>query len=172
MGRIVQDFPSHGNWNKIVFKKSWYVSARLKISSNLQCLHYSSCSLKCYSIHYMCQTICDVISSYFLGRLVQCERKGWDKGRWVGIYTQRVKTAWLCVGLAVKVPQQCHYTNSPGKHSSHLTRPPCSVQVWFISKSWLALPKQLDHKCAQNDRVQSYVQPGAGSPICRVWLPW
>jgi len=29
--------------------------------------------------------------------------------------------------------------------------------------------KQLDHKCAQNDRVQSYVQPGAGKP--RVWLP-
>ena len=27
------------------------------------------------------------------------------KGRWVGIYSQRVKTAWLCVGLAVKIPQ-------------------------------------------------------------------
>ena len=27
------------------------------------------------------------------------------KGRWVGIYIQRVKTAWLCVGLAVKIPQ-------------------------------------------------------------------
>jgi len=40
----------------------------------------------------------------FLGRLVQCEQKGWDRGRWVGIYTQRVKTAWLCVGLAVKIP--------------------------------------------------------------------
>ena len=33
-------------------------------------------------------------------------------------------------------------------------------------QSWLALPKQLDHKCVQNDRVQSYVQPGAGRPIC------
>jgi len=50
----------------------------------------------------MCQTICDVTSSNFLGRLVQCEQKGWDRGRWVGIYTERVKTAWLCVGLAVK----------------------------------------------------------------------
>ena len=92
--------------NKIVFKKTWHVSARLSISSNLHCLHNSSCSFKCYSIHCMCQTICDVTSSNFLGRLVQCEQKGWDRGRWVGIYTQRVKTAWLCVGLAVKIPQQ------------------------------------------------------------------
>ena len=61
--------------------------------------------LKCYSIHCMCQTTFDVTSSNFLGRLVQCEQKRWDKGRWVGIYTQRVKTAWLCVGLAVKIPQ-------------------------------------------------------------------
>jgi len=49
-----------------------------------------SCSYKCYSIHCMCQTICDVTSSNFLGRLVQCEQKRWDRGRWVGIYTQRV----------------------------------------------------------------------------------
>ena len=47
-----------------------------------------------------------------------------------------------------------------------VTGPPCNVQVGFISQSWLALPKQLDHKCPQNDRVQSYVQPGAGRPIC------
>ena len=52
--------------------------------------------------HCMCQAICDVTSSNFFGRLVQ---KGWDRGRWVGIYTQRVKTAWLSVGLAVKIPQ-------------------------------------------------------------------
>ena len=36
---------------------------------------------------------------------------------------------WLCVGLAVKITQQGHCTNSPGKWSSHLTGPPCSVQV-------------------------------------------
>ena len=84
---------------------TWYVSARLSISSRLQCLHNLSCSFKCYSIHCVCQTICVVTSSNFLGRLVQCEHKGWDRGRWVGIYTQRVKTAWLCVGLAVKVHQ-------------------------------------------------------------------
>jgi len=47
----------------------------------------------------MCQTICDVTSSNFLGRLVQCEQKGWDRGRWAGIYTQRLKQH---VGLAVK----------------------------------------------------------------------
>ena len=35
-----------------------------------------------------------------LGR-VQCEQKGWDRGRWVGIYTQRVQIAWLCVILVV-----------------------------------------------------------------------
>ena len=55
-------------------------------------------------------------------------------------------------------------TNGPGKQSSYLTRSPCSVQVLFNSYSWLALPKQLDHKCAQNDRLQSYLQPGAGKP--------
>jgi len=43
----------------------------------------------------MCQTIWDVTSSNVLGGLVQCERKGLDKGRWVGIYTQRVKTVWV-----------------------------------------------------------------------------
>ena len=50
----------------------------------------------------MCQTICDVNFSIVLGRLVQCEQKWWDRGRWVGIHTQRVKSAWLCVGLAEK----------------------------------------------------------------------
>ena len=50
----------------------------------------------------MCQTICDVTSNDFLGVLIQWEQKGWDRGRWVGVYTQRVKTARLCVGLAVK----------------------------------------------------------------------
>ena len=47
----------------------------------------------------MCQTICDVTSSNFLGILVQWEQKEWNRGRWVGVDTQR---AWLCVGLAVK----------------------------------------------------------------------
>jgi len=51
---------------------------------------------------YMCQTICNVTSSIVLGRLVECEQKGWDRGRLVGIYTQRLETAGLCKSLAVK----------------------------------------------------------------------
>ena len=43
----------------------------------------------------MCQTICDVTSSNFLGRLVQCV-KGWDRMGWYK-NTQRMKTAWLGV---------------------------------------------------------------------------
>ena len=42
--------------------------------------------MQCYSIHCMCQTTCDVPSSDFLGRLVQCEQKGWDRGRCMGWY--------------------------------------------------------------------------------------
>ena len=34
----------------------------------------------------------------------------------------------------------------------------------LASQGWLALPKQLDHKCAQNDRVQLHLQAGAGKP--------
>jgi len=30
----------------------------------------------------MYQTICDVTSSHFLGRLVQFKEKKWDRGRW------------------------------------------------------------------------------------------
>ena len=48
-------------------------------------------------------TICDATSSIVLGRLVQCEQKGWDRGRCMGLYIHpKVKTAWLCVGLTVK----------------------------------------------------------------------
>jgi len=56
------------------------------------------------AIACMFQTLCDGTSSNVLGRLVQCGQKG-ERGRWVGTCTQRVKTAWLCVGLAIKVPQ-------------------------------------------------------------------
>jgi len=38
------------------------------------------------AIACMCQTICVVTSSNVLGRLVQCEQKGWDRGRCVGIH--------------------------------------------------------------------------------------
>jgi len=76
----------------------------------------------------MCQIICDATSSSVLGRLVQWEQKGWDRGRWIGIHTQREKTAGLCVGLAVKSLSRVMVLKN-----HHLTRPPCSVQLWFIS---------------------------------------
>ena len=84
------------------------------------------------SIHCMCQTICDVTSSNFLGRLVQCEQ---DRGRWVGIYTQRVKTTWLCVGLAEKNPS----AGSLYKWSWKTVISPHRASMHA------ALPKQLDH---------------------------
>ena len=74
----------------------------------------------------MCQTICDVTSSNFLGILVQWEQKGWNRGRRVGIYTQRVKTVWLCVGLAVKSPSRV--IAQMVLESSHLTSQGPSVQ--------------------------------------------
>ena len=39
------------------------------------------------------------------------------------------------------------------KKTTYLTsyKPPRNVQVRCISYSWLALPKQLDHKCALSD---------------------
>jgi len=56
--------------------------------------------------------MCEVTSSNVLGKLVQdylwCEPRRWDRGRWVGIYTQRVKTTWLCLGLVVKIS---HFSN-------------------------------------------------------------
>ena len=68
------------------------------LASNVCIMHHAA--LAC-----MCQTVCDLTSSNVLGRLVQCEQKGWDKGRCIGIYTKRVKAAWLSLSLAVKVPQ-------------------------------------------------------------------
>ena len=91
----------------------------------LQCLNNSSCSFKYYSIHCMCQTLCDVTSNNFLGRFVQCEQKGWNRGRWVGMYTQRVKRhgcvwVWLKKFLsrviAQKVLENSHLT-SQGLHA-------------------------------------------------------
>jgi len=56
------------------------------------------------AIACMCQIICNVTSSIVLRRLVQCEQKRWDRDRWVDMYTQRVETAGLCVGLPIKLP--------------------------------------------------------------------
>ena len=51
------------------------------------------------AIACMRQTICDVTSSKVLGRLVQCDGTG---GGGLVYTLKRVKTAWLCLGLAVK----------------------------------------------------------------------
>jgi len=50
--------------------------------------------------------------------------------------------------------------------NSHLTSQGLHAVFKYdlLAQSWLALPKHLDHKCAQNDRVQSHLQPGAGKP--------
>ena len=79
----------------------------------------------------MCQTICDVTCSNVIGRLVQCEQKGLKRGSWVGICTQKVKTAWLCVGLAVKFLSRV--IAQMVLEDSHLTSQglQCSVQVQF-----------------------------------------
>jgi len=81
----------------------------------------------------MCQTMCDVTSSNVIGRLVQSEQKGWDRERWVGICTQKVKTAWMCVGLAVK--SLSRVIAQMVLEDSYLTSQAlqCSVQVQFIT---------------------------------------
>ena len=61
------------------------------------------CITRHAAIACMGQIICNVTSSIVLGRLVQCKQKMWDRDRWVGIHTQRMKTAGLCVGLAVNL---------------------------------------------------------------------
>ena len=55
------------------------------------------------SIHCMCQTICDVTSSNFLGRLVQCV-KGWDRMGWYK-HPKDENSMAGCVGLAINIPQ-------------------------------------------------------------------
>ena len=82
--------------NKTVFKRMWYVSALLGISSNnveamvtpLNANVYITHHAASNAIAYTCQTMCEVTSSNVLGKLVQdylwYEQKWWDRGRWVG----------------------------------------------------------------------------------------
>jgi len=79
----------------------------------------SNVCITCHAaIACMCQTICDATSSNVPERLAQCEQKGWDRGRWTGINTQMVKTAGLCVGLAVKsLSRVMVLKNSRGLHA-------------------------------------------------------
>jgi len=82
------------------------------------------------------------------------------KGRWVGIYTQMVKTAGLCVGLAVK--SLSRVIAQMVLENSHLTSQRLHA-VFKYDLVRLALPKQLDNKFAENDRVQPHLQAGAGN---------
>ena len=93
--------------NKIVFERrdvSWHdlVSAQGGYGSPFNSVFITR-HAALNAIASICQTVCVVTSRNVLGRLVQYEQKGWDRGRWVGIYTQQVKIAWLCLGLAIKI---------------------------------------------------------------------
>ena len=84
------------------------------------------------------------------------------KGRWVGIHTQRVKTAGLCVGLAVKFLSRVIVQMV--LENSHLTSQRLHAVFKYDLFRLALMPKQLDHKFAQNDRVQPHLQAGAGKP--------
>ena len=95
-------------FNKIVFTKTWYVSARHSSSSKLQCLHNLSCIYSMYvsnNLWYHFQQCPWEIGSVWAERVGQGKVASFPglgeslgmrlRGRWVGIYTQRVKTAWV-----------------------------------------------------------------------------
>jgi len=132
--------------------------AQLSISSNLQYLHNSSRSFKCYSIHCMCQLICDVTSSNFLERLVQYDGTG---GGGL-VYTPKgfTENSMAMCGFGCKNPSvgSLHKWSWKTDISLHRASMQCSSTVYLLELvSILPLPKQLDYKCAQNNRVQSYM---------------
>jgi len=65
----------------------------------------SNVCITCHAAIACIYVLSDVTSSNVLERLVQCEQKGWDRGRWVGICTQRVKTAGAVCGFSYRIPQ-------------------------------------------------------------------
>jgi len=92
------------------------------------------------AIACMCQIICNVTSSIVLGRLVQCEQKKWGRDRLVGIYTQKVKTAGLCVGLAIKLLSRV--IAQIVLENSHLTSQGLHAVFKYdlLAYSWISLP--------------------------------
>jgi len=94
--------------------------AQVCVCANLQCLHNPSCSFKCYSIHCMCQTICDVTSSNFLGVLVQWEHKG-EVG-WY-IHSKGENSTAVC-GFCCKKSLSRVITQMVLETVTHLTGPP------------------------------------------------
>ena len=95
-------------------------------------------------------TICEVTPSNVIGDWA--EMVGQEE---VGLYTQRVKIAWPCLGFGVKILQQewMSYlfsylsTNRFRKQSPYLVGPPSSVQGRLLATSQLALPEQFNHRC-------------------------
>ena len=84
-----------------------------------------------------------------LGDWFNVSRKG---GTGIGglVYTlKRVKTAGLCVGLAVKllsrvIVQMVLENSHPTSQGLHAV-----FKYDLLAYGWLSLPKQLDHKCAR-----------------------
>ena len=120
-GRAVKN-----GWNKLVFKKTWHnlISAQ---TSNVCINHLAviACNVS-KNLWFHFQHCAWEIGSVWA--------EVWDRCSWVGIYTQRVKTAMLRVGLAVK--SFSRVIAQMALEKSHLTSqglPPCCVQVWFIS---------------------------------------
>ena len=122
------------------------------------------CITRHAAIACMGQIICNVTSSIVLGRLVQCEQKRWDRDRWVGIHTQRVKTAGLCVGWAVKLLSRviAQMVTSQGLHAV--------FKYYLLKYSWLSSPKQLDHKCARMIECNCTCSLEQENHMYRVWL--
>ena len=70
---------------------------------------------------------------------LECEQKGWDRGRWVGIYTQRVNKRVAVSGFGYNYPLVGHFsytvsTNGPSKQSSYLIGPmQCSSLLELVN---------------------------------------
>ena len=92
------------NFNKIVFKKTWYVSARLSISSNLQCLHNSHATLNALACIVCVKQFVMSLPAISLGDWFSGSRKGGTGGGGL-VYTPKgwkqhgCVWVWLVVNL-------------------------------------------------------------------------
>ena len=145
-------------WRNLGLKQDrmWYDLTWLCISSkscrghgspfNCQCLHNLSCSFKCYSMYLSNNAWLPAMSFGHRLSMVWAERVGQGEVGWY-IHPNMWKEPGCGFGCKT-LSRVISPTLSTRKESSYLIGPPCSVQVRLISYNWLALPKQLDHKCA------------------------
>ena len=101
--------------NKIVIKRGMsrhnLVSAQNHAENMVAPITANICITCHATLACMCQTICYVTSSNVLGRLVQCEQKGWDRGRWVGIYIYpKGENNMKVSGFGCEFPQYGHFS--------------------------------------------------------------